>query len=208
MMDQKKNQKINKSVDYNNLKENELSIQLSLDGFSFCILNQKENLIIKLEQFSFKDLSPTPEKLLNNVKKLFDREKDLQKRYPSVIISHVNQLSALVPKPLFDETRMKDYIRYSSKTYDNDYIVFDEIKNHEMINVYIPFVNVNNFFLERFGSFEYKHFSTVLITNLLNTYKFSEHPHMFAHIAERHFEIVIIAGNKLLYYNSFYYESK
>ena len=208
MMDQKKNQKINKSVDYSNLKENELSIQLSLDGFSFCVLNQKENLIIKLKQFSFKDQSPTPEKLLNNIENLFDKEEDLQKRYNSVIISHVNPLSALVPKPLFDKTKLKDYIRYSSKTYDNDYIVYDEIENHEMINVYIPFVNVNNFFLERFGSFEYKHFSSILIANLLNTYQFSEHPHMFAHIAERHFELVIIADNKLLYYNSFTYESK
>jgi hypothetical protein len=208
MMDQKKTQEINKSEDFSNLNENHLSIQLSLDGFSFCILDQKESSIEKLKQFSFKDHSPTPEKLLKNVKDLFAQEKDLQKRYRSVLISHVNQLSALVPKPLFDETKMKDYIRYSSKTYDHDYIVYDEIINHDMINVYIPFVNVNNFFLERFGSFEYKHFSTILITTLLHTFKFSEHPHMFAHLAEKHFEIVIIANNKLLLYNSYTYESK
>lgn len=208
MMDQKKTQEINKSVDFKNLNENHLSIQLSLDGFSFCVLDEKESSVQKLKHFSFKDLSPTPEKLLKNVKEVFVQEKDLQKRYLSVRISHVNQLSALVPKSLFDETRIKDYIRYSSKTYDHDYIVYDEIENHDMINVYIPFVNVNNFFLERFGSFEYKHFSTILITTLLNTFKFSEHPHMFAHIADRHFEIVIIANSKLLLYNSYTYETK
>ncbi len=208
MMDQKKTQEINKSIDYSNLYENQLSIQLSLDGFSVCVLNQKDNLIQKLEHFPFKDLSPTPEKLLLNVKNLFDNEKDLQKRYDSVIISHVNQLSALVPKSLFDETRMKDYIKYSLKTFDNDYIVYDEIENHDMVNVYIPFVNVNNFFLERFGSFEYKHFSSILITSLLKTFKFSEHPHMFAHLGQNQFEIVVIANNKLLFYNSFSFEAK
>ena len=143
-----------------------------------------------------------------NVEQLFKKEPLLQKRYGSVIISHVNQLSTLVPKSLFDETCLRDYLKFSSKTYTNDYVVYDPLENHDMFNVYIPFVNVNNFFLERFGSFEYKHFSTILVNNLLNTFKFSEHPHMFVHIREREFEITAIANSQLLMYNSFSYESK
>ncbi len=185
MMDLKKNQLTKIAEDFNNLNEKHLSIQLSLDGFSFCIINSVEKKIEKLEHFLFEDHSPTPEKLLKNVEDLFKKEKALQKRYGSVNISHVNKLSTLVPKSLFDEERMRDYLKYSSKTYTNDYIVHDELENHDMVNVYIPFVNVNNFFLERFGSFEYKHFSTILVNNLLNTYKFSEHPHMFAYVGER-----------------------
>ena len=208
MMDQKKKQEINKTADFIYSRENHISIQLSLDGFSFCILNENKNQIEKLRHFSFEDQSPTPEKHLKNVKNLFEAEKELQQRYNTVSISHVNQLSGLVPKPLFDETRMKDYIKYSSNTFDNDYIVFAEIANHDLNNVYIPFDNVNNNFLDRYGSSEYKHFSTVLIKSLLDTFKFSEHPHMFAHIRERQFELVVIANNKLLLYNSFNYQEK
>jgi len=207
-MDLKKKQQINTSIDFNNLSEKHLSIQLSLDGFSFCIINKGEKQFEKLEHFSFGNNSPTPEKLLKNVEDLFRKEPALQKRYGTVNVTHVNQLSALVPKSLFDEERSRDYLKFSSKTYLNDYIVHDELENHDMINVYIPFVNVNNFLLERFGSFEYKHFSTILVNNLLNTYKFSEHPHMFAHIGEQQFEIVVIAREKLLLYNSFEYHSK
>ncbi len=208
MMDLKKNQQTKTSIDFNNLNEKHLSIQLSLDGFSFCLINTREKQVEKLEYFSFEDHSPTPEKLLKNVEELFKKENALQKRYGSVNISHVNQLSTLVPKSLFDEERIRDYLKFSSKTYTNDYVVHDELENHDMVNVYIPFVNVNNFFLERFGSFEYKHFSTILVNNLLNTFKFSEHPHMFAHVCEQQFQLVIIADNKLLFYNSFSYHSK
>ena len=207
-MDLKKTQQTNKSIDFNNLSDKHLSIQLSLDGFSFCIINKTEMQIERLEHFPFIDQSPTPDKLLQNVEDVFKKERALQKRYGTVNITHVNQLSTLVPKSLFDEERIRDYLKFSSKTYTNDYVVHDEIENHDMVNVYIPFVNVNNFFLERFGSFEYKHFSTVLVNSLLNTYKFSEHPHMFAHLGERQFEILVIANDKLLFYNSFNYQSK
>jgi len=208
MMVKKKNP-INKDIiDYSYYKDSHLSIQLSLDGFSFCIINKNTNEVSEIIHHNFINKSNTPQKHLKNVMQLFQNENLLQKKYDSVNITHVNNLSTLVPKPLFDNENLKNYIKYSSKTYQNDYVVYDEIENHDIINVYIPFVNINNFFLEKFGSFEYKHFSTILIENLLNTYKFSEHPHMFANLNDNHFEIVVIANNKLLFYNSFKYKTK
>ncbi|MDH3321349.1 MAG: DUF3822 family protein [Flavobacteriaceae bacterium] len=207
-MVKKKIQTINKHIDHSYLKDSHLSIQLSLDGFSFCIINKNTNEVHTIGHHPFSDQSPTPQKHLENVMQLFETEKLLQHKFDSVNITHVNDLSALVPKPLFDPENIQNYIKYTSKTYQNDYIVYDEIDNHDMVNVYIPFVNLNNFFLEKFGSFEYKHTSTVLIENLLNTYKFSEHPHMFVNIADQHFEMVVIANNQLLFYNAFKYQTK
>ena len=208
MMDQKKSQKKNKSLRFSNYMTLHLSIQISLDGFSFCLINKAEQKIEQLKHFDFEHKTDSAQLLLTNIQNVFRNEPLLQKRYPSVNINHFNQYSSLVPKPLFDKEHIKDYIRYSTKTYQNDYIVYDEIEGHQLINVYIPFVNVNNFFLERFGSFEYKHSSTILISTLLNTYKYSEHPHMFAHIDRHHFELVVIAQSQLLLYNSFTYETK
>lgn len=198
----------NNSKDLDNLNDSHLSIQLSLDGFSFCIINKSLNEVTALYDYTFINKSPTPEKHLANVIEVFKLEKLLQRRYHTVNITHVNDLSTLVPKAFFNHEQIKSYIKHSSKVYKNDYIVHDPLVNHDMMNVYIPFVNINNFLLEKFGAFEYKHFSTVLVDNLMNTYKFSEHPHMFVHICAEHFEIVIIANSKLLLYNSFKYQTK
>jgi len=208
MMEKKKKKLRNNSINYSDLKDCHLSIQLSLDGFSFCILKIDTNEVFVLEHFSFQNKSPNPEKHLENVTQLFETEELLQQRYGSVNITHVNNLSTLVPKALFDPENLKQYIKHSSKIYKNDYIVFDPIENHDIMNVYVPFVNINNFFLDRFGGFEYKHSSTILIENLLNTYKFSERPHVFANVLENNLEIVVIAHNKLLLYNSFAYATK
>ncbi len=208
MMAEKKIQITNNSIDFNNLNDSHLSIQLSLDGFSFCIINKDLNQVTAINSFSFPDNSPTPEKHLKNIIQLFKTEELLQKKYHSVNVTHINDLSTFVPKPLFDSEKLKNYLKYNSKIYKNDYIVYDPIDNHDIVNVYIPFVNINNFILEKFGSFEYKHSSTILVENLLNTYKYSEHPHLFANIYKNHFEIVIIANNKLSFYNSFKYKTK
>jgi len=207
-MVEKKIQINNNSKDLNNLNESHLSIQLSLDGFSFCIINKTLNEVTALYTYTFPNNSPTPEKHLDNVIEVFKKEKLLNRRYHTVNITHVNELSTLVPKALFVPEQIKSYIKYSSKVYKNDYIVHDPLVNHDMMNVYIPFVNINNFLLEKFGAFEYKHFSTVLVENLMNTYKFSERPHMFVNICDEHFEIVIIANSKLLLYNSYKYQTK
>lgn len=203
-----KNKVKNRSIDLNNLYETHLSIQLGLNGFSFCVLDKTYSLVQKLAHHPFKDPVAGPEDLLARIQNIFEKEKLLQHKYGSVNVSHVNELSSLVPKPFFDESKLKEYIRYSSKTFDNDYIVWDEIENHDLINVYIPFVNINNFLLERFGSFEYKHFSTVLITNLLSTYRYSEHPHIFIYLEKNRMYVVGISENKLQLYNSFPFKTK
>ena len=203
-----KNKVKNRSIDLNNLYETHLSIQLSLNGFSFCVVDKTYDLVQKLVHHPFEDRAAGPEDLLARIQSIFEKETLLQQKYGSVNVSHVNELSSLVPKPFFDESKLKDYIRYSSKTFDNDYIVWDEIENHDLINVYIPFVNVNNFLLERFGSFEYKHFSTVLITNLLSTYRYSEHPHIFIHVDRNRMYVVAISNNKLQLYNSFSFKTR
>ncbi len=208
MMAKKKVQIINNTIDFNESKDNHLSIQLSLDGFSFCIINKNSNEVHLIKHIPFENSSSTPEKHLKNVESVYKSEDLLEKNYDSVNISHVNNLSALVPKPLFDPNYIQNYIKYSSKTYKNDYIVYDEIENHDMFNVFIPFVNINNFLLKKYGSFEYKHFSSILIENLMNTYKFSERPHFFVDLHSNHFEIVAIADNKLVLYNSFEYKTK
>jgi len=208
MMEKKtKTQITNKSVNLKKL-DNHLSIQISLDGFSFCIIDKNTNGVNLIKNIPFQKISSTPEKHLKNIEQVFQEEDILNKKYDSLNITHVNDLSTLVPKALFDPKHIDRYLKYSSKTYKNDYIVYDELENHDIINVYIPFVNINNILLEKYGNFEYKHFSTILVDNLLNIYKYSERPHVFVDLQSTHFEIIVIANNKLVLYNSFEYATK
>ena len=176
-------------------------------NLDFYEIKLKENFPFPWNKTNFYDAFP--ESFLQIPRELVDLENPLlQKKYDSVNVSHINNLSSFVPKALFNDQNLADYLKFGHKIFKNDYIVYDMINNHELVNVYIPFVNINNFLIDKFGSFEYKHFSTVLIKNLLDIYKFSERPHMFVMVNETHFEIIAIANNSFQLYNSFSYKSK
>ncbi|WP_298366485.1 DUF3822 family protein [uncultured Lutibacter sp.] len=195
------------NLDLKNLEENQLSIQLSLDGFSFCIYNSNYKIINAFAHFEFENVN-TPYKHLELVENLFKQEPLLQAKFKNVNVTHFNNLVTQVPLPFFNKDNLGDYLKYSVKVLENDYLVYDQISNSEIVNVYIPFVNINNFLIDKFGAFNYKHSSTVLIETLLNKYKNFEKEIMFVNVTNLNFEIVVLKKNKLELYNSFSFKTK
>ncbi|RLD26761.1 MAG: DUF3822 domain-containing protein [Bacteroidetes bacterium] len=195
------NNNINKNSD------NILSIQVSLSGLSFCILNTNSNTIPYYKHVKFSKKG-TPPDALDKLIHCFNTEEALQQEFNSVIIVHENELSSLVPKPLFNKDCLADYLKFNSKILRTDYITYDAVLANDSINVYVPYVNINNFIYDRFGSFEFKHYSTLLIETILALEKHSSSAKMYVNVCESHFEIIIAKKNKLKLYNSFEYISK
>lgn len=186
----------------NKISNSELSIQVSLNGLSFCILNTKENSIEFFKNISF-ETKLTPYSLLDKLKQCFNTIDEINQSFSQIQVIHENELSSLVPSTLFKEDSIADYLKFNSRILQSDYITYDEIAANDSVNVYVPYVNINNYLYEKFGSFEYKHFSTVLIDKLLVSEKNSNELKMYVHVVKSHFEILIIDSGKLLLYNSF-----
>ena len=92
----------------NKLTNIELSIQLSLSGLSFCILQRDTNTIVSLKEIRF-DKKVNPIELLDKLKHTFNTESILQNSFKKVIVLHDNELSTEVPKSLFNEDFLADY---------------------------------------------------------------------------------------------------
>ena len=194
----------------NNIDQNKyfaLSIQVSLSGLSFCVLNTESNTISFFKHLKF-DKKLTPQDALDKLIHCFNTEEDLQQAFNSVKIIHENELSSLVPKPLFNKECLADYLKFNSKILKTDYITYDTISTNDSVNVYVPYVNINNYIYDRFGEFEFKHFSTILIASILTLEKHSSTTKMYAHICDSHFEIIIVENNQLKLYNTFEYTTK
>lgn len=190
---------------HNNYKR-KLSIQISLSGLSFCVLNVENNTVSHLYNTTF-DTTKTPYELREILDNLFETETVLKEQFDYVQAIHVNNLSTIVPKSLFTVANEADYLKFNAKILKSDYVTHDVLEKHDMVNVYVPFVNVNNFIFDKFGSFNYKHASTVLIDNLLAKQKDSTETKCFIHVAVKNFEVVITKDNSLLFYNTFQYNS-
>ena len=132
---------------------------------------------------------------------------ELEDSYDEIVVIHNNNLSTFVPEPLFDENFLGSYLQYNTKVFDTDFFAFDEIPNYQMNAVFIPYVNINNFFIDQFGSFEYKHTSSILVAKLLDSSKNNDTKKMVVHFNSGHFEIVVVQNQKLLLFNSFDYQT-
>ncbi len=182
-----------------------LSIQLSLNGFSFFISSNTGEIISKHHETN-DNLPFTEQQLLEKVSKAFDTKPELQASFSSINVIYHNELFTLVPKTLFDKNALKTYINYTVKTLATDYITYDEL-NTGIINIFIPYVNVNNYLLDKLGEFNFRHSSGILINHVLDKekYNFSKKIHVF--LTPSQFDIVCTKGTDLLLFNSFTYTS-
>ncbi|MCX2680890.1 DUF3822 family protein [Galbibacter sp. EGI 63066] len=185
----------------------ELSIQVSLSGLSFCILDTVENEIETLDTISFEAQS-NPESLITHIGNWFEKDQIKDRTFNKIMVIHENELSSFVPKSMFNESNLSDYLKYNVKILGNDYINYDELKSYDLYNVYVPFTNINNYLFEKFGSFEYKHFSSVLVETLINASKIGDKHTIYVYIAQKHFEIIVLYQKKLVLYNTFQYQEK
>ncbi|MDD7914402.1 DUF3822 family protein [Polaribacter ponticola] len=200
-------QKKNNNISLKNTKDRELSIQFSLDGFSFCVLdiNTKRNVYFK--EYLFEETKKTPEDLLSEIESIFNRDPNLQLEFSSVTAIHQNELSSLVPTKYFDKNSLLAYLNFNIKTLKTDFITFDEIKNIEAKTVYVPYVNINNYLFQNFGEFNYKHHSTVLLEKLLSI-ESSPRKTMYVNVDKHTFNIVVLENKKLIFSNTFSYYTK
>ena len=99
------------------------------------------------------------------------------------------------------------YLKYNAKLLKNDFSANDKIEEIEAINIYIPFVNVNNYLIEKFGAFNYYHYSTILIKKLI---KIANHKKtsFFVNLQLNSIQILIFKNKKLQLYNNFEIKEK
>jgi hypothetical protein len=183
-----------------------LAIQVSLNGLSFAIFDTLTNKPIGLDKIPVTNFQINT-KIESLFSEAFLKYPELKSGYDEVVIIHSNNLSTFVPNALFDEEYLGSYLQFNTKVFETDFFAFDQLPNYEMNNVYIPYVNMNNYFIDQFGAFDYRHANTILIEKLLDLSKNIDDRKMFVHVSETHFEIVVIQNQKLEFYNSFDYKT-
>lgn len=187
-------------------KYKKLSIQVSLTGLSFCCFDTLNNTVTSFNEVHF-DTFHKATKIEDLFADAFRDYPELKDSYDEILVIHNNNLSTFVPEPLFDENFLGSYLQYNTKVFETDFFAFDEIPNYQMNTVYIPYVNINNFFIDQFGSFDYKHANSILVSKLLVASKNKDDKKMFVHINTGHFEIIVVQNQKLLLFNSFDYNT-
>jgi len=180
-----------------------LSIQVSLSGLSFCVIDLITNKILITNSITFEKNIVIEEQLW----RVFVDYPILNNFYDEIIVVHNNNLNAFVPNSLFTVSFLGSYLQYNTKVFETDFFTFDAILPYEINNVYVPFVNINNFLLDHFESFDYKNSNSILVKKIIEISKNVDEKQVFVHVQKETFEVVVVKNQKLILFNSFSYSS-
>lgn len=183
-----------------------LTLMVAPEGLSFGITDTLNHTVV-----SYKDIALDHSNNTSPIEELYGsalrNNQELTERYDEVLILHNSNLSTFVPTALFDEHFLGSYLQYNTKVFETDFFAFDEMPLYHMNNVYIPFGNINNFFIDQYKEFDSKHAHTILVSKLLEASKNIDEKKMFVHFRQCYFEIAVVQNQNLLLFNSFEYRT-
>jgi len=198
---------INNRLDIADKNFKKLSIQVSLNGLSFCVADTVSQKLLFSGSVDFLE-EKNPILVLEELKNLFQEHQLNHMEFDEVVVVHRNTLFGLVPKSLFNADHLLEYLKFNTKVLATDVLSYDIVENHELVNVYVPYMNINNYIYELFGEFTYMHNGTVLLQSLMNNQEQNNETICYVHVKRNQLDIAVLNQRKLLLYNSFLYDTK
>lgn len=116
-----------------------------------------------------------------------------------------NEFYTFVPDELYLKGKEKTYLKFNIELDDNDFATSDIIKKLSIYNIYLPYVNINNYLIDKFQKLEFYHFNTVLLNYLLIK-NMSDSCYCF--IENGYLKILILKNGEILFFNSYNYNSQ
>jgi hypothetical protein len=113
----------------------------------------------------------------------------------------------LVPEPLFEEGSGRTYLQFNVPLQWNDFVQTDHLKSIDAINVFALPSELKNKLDAAFTAIQYRHCSSVLIESVISQNKNQTGKKLYVHVQQAHFEVILIEGKKLVFYNTFHYQS-
>ena len=198
---QKTTQKTTKiDSDINN---SSLVIHINESWVIFCLFNNKKLSSLNKVRFLHKKKSNFILKTIKKYIKSFSKE-----NIPSEVkLIYYNKTSTLVPSDLFDPKNSLNYMKYNISISIDDIAANDHVLNHEINNVYIPNIDINNFIFEKFKTFDFYHYSSLIIEKISNDFAEKFGKRVFVNVNDGFIDILYFKDKKLEFYNSFDYKS-
>ena len=198
---QKTTQKTTKiDSDINN---SSLVIHINESWVIFCLFNNQKLSSLNKVRFLHKKKSNFILKTIKKYIKSFSKE-----NIPSEVkLIYYNRTSTLVPSDLFDPKNSLNYMKYNTSIRIDDIAANDRVLNHEINNVYIPNIDTNNYIFEKFKTFDFYHYSSLIIEKFSNDFAEKFGKKVFVNVNDGFIDILYFKDKKLEFYNSYDYNS-
>ena len=185
------------------INHSSLVIHINESWVIFCLFNSQKLSSLNKVRFLHNKKSNFILKTIKKYIKTFSKE-----NIPSEVkLIYYNKTSTLVPSDLFDPKNSLNYMKYNTSIRIDDIAANDHVLNHEINNVYIPDIDINNFIFKKFKTFDFYHYSTLIIEKITNDFAEKFGKKVFVNVNDGFIDILYFKDKKLEFYNSYDYSS-
>lgn len=184
----------------------DLSILIGMDRFCFMVSDPQQNVLL-LRNYTFSEENSRMSSLEAELKELYISDKILKLAFKRVRIGLVHDKNTLVPKGMFEKETASTYLENVVSYPTDDHIDFELLKVCEIVNVHATNADIIN---QLKGYFPGAHIYHTLSPIILGFRMITEHQRgkqVCLNIRDRVLHILLFDGKKLLFCNTFHYQS-
>jgi hypothetical protein len=198
---------IDESFTPDQLQDYDLFMLAGRDEFSFCILNHVRNKFTGLVSFLFLSSEEDTDIVERITAVKHDLGQVLKPGYRKIILCYVNNVSTLVPSPLFDLHHAKQFLSCNHFVSDLAKVHADRLNMPDAWNVFAMQPDIEKELKDIFPGVEIHHHSTPLIESLVVHNKLIDEKVMIVNIHVSQVDVIITQGKNLVFFNSFSYRT-
>jgi hypothetical protein len=197
---------IDEAFDAKKVASFQLILQVGMNDLFIAVKQKSQNKYIAFEHYTFQSVYNFD--VVSDLISIIGKESKLMVQgYHTVTCLMANNLSTLVPNPLFKEDEKQTYLTFNTSLDPHELIMVDELKNMDAKNIFAVPSSIKDKLSKLFKNISYHHTSSVLINGLLIENKNKTDKKLYVHLQSSHFQIIVIKGKELLFYNTFNYHS-
>src|SRR5674476_1644245 len=192
------------TLDINSTENYVLSVQMSPDGLSFCILDSIRNKYILIRSFVAED-----NKYFNTEKitELFSKDDFLTRHYKKVNFVLPSRKFTLVPAPLYDPGKKDEYFTFNHILEEDKVILADRTINPDAFIVFSVSKSLSELLKSSYPSVPLHHHIKILLDYTSSSRKSLNGNYIHVHVERDFFNLIIYNNHILKFCNSFAYRN-
>ena len=181
-----------------------MTIQCSLGGLSFALLDAETQTLVALECYQ-SDLLADSNDLFRTLERALEDKGLNNKSFASVTFITDNRYCSLIPEPLFNEADQAKYLDFSFQIPDAYSIASERLASAQCFNVYALPTALKDKVTGKWPNTHFTHTSSIFVDSIL---KNEDGNGVFVNVRNRDFDMLVKKEGKLQFFNNFKFNTK
>ncbi|MEE4116782.1 MAG: DUF3822 family protein [Marinilabiliaceae bacterium] len=192
------------TLDINSTNNYEISIQVSLNGFSFSLLDTLRNKFVMMREYR---LSGRENELATQVEEIIFKDDFLGRQYHAYRLIYVFERNTLVPSGLFDPAVKDNYFTLNHNLEEGYLVANNRLDNPDSYILFDLRQDLQALLVKAFPDASQSHHIKPLLYSAFRTSAGNTARHIQVNIEDTFFNLVVIESGRLEFFNTFRYRN-